>query len=212
MNPPSICHLQSPILMKAGVPNYFENKGKFVYKRISVYDASTTDLLSDAPEIVAFISKGLNYGSVLVHCQRGVSRSSTAVMFYLMNAAGMSFDNAFKTCQRRRDCVNPIPAFVAQLKEYETECKRKGLIQSNGGEVKSNQTADKKRKVAGPSRGPAPRPMVGPSVPPQEDEKDDEKIKSSSNPDIGPSLPSQKKAKIGPSLPSQQKKKENSSS
>ena len=72
----------------AGVPNYFEhNKGggmSIKYKRISVYDASTSDLLSYAEEVVNFISSGLHHGNVLVHCQRGVSRSATAVMFYLI--------------------------------------------------------------------------------------------------------------------------------
>ena len=71
----------------AGVPNYFENNKSGMaikYKRIPLYDASTSDLLSRAEEIVKFISSGLHHGSVLVHCQRGVSRSVTAVMFYLI--------------------------------------------------------------------------------------------------------------------------------
>jgi len=70
----------------AGVPNFFENNNKsnIKYKRIAVYDASTSDLLSRADEMVEFISNGLHHGSVLVHCQRGVSRSSTAVCMFLM--------------------------------------------------------------------------------------------------------------------------------
>lgn len=68
----------------AGVPNYFESNKAVKYKRISVYDASTSDLLSHADEIVNFISSGLHHGSVLVHCQRGVSRSATAVIFFLI--------------------------------------------------------------------------------------------------------------------------------
>lgn len=87
--------------IKAGVPNYFENASggggknrggcssssrgnQIQYKRISVYDASTTDMLPYADEIVNFISNGLHHGSVLVHCQRGVSRSATAVMMFLI--------------------------------------------------------------------------------------------------------------------------------
>ena len=72
--------------MVAGVPNYFENSSgsKIKYKRISVYDASTSDLLSYADEIVQFISNGLHHGSVLVHCQRGASRSATSVIMFLM--------------------------------------------------------------------------------------------------------------------------------
>jgi len=54
--------------------------------RVPVYDASTsvTDLLEAADAIVSFIAKALHHGSCLVHCQRGVSRSTTAVLFYLM--------------------------------------------------------------------------------------------------------------------------------
>ena len=69
----------------SGVPNYFENTSSTIkYKRISVYDASTSDLLPYSDEIVQFISNGLHHGSVLVHCQRGVSRSATSVIMFLM--------------------------------------------------------------------------------------------------------------------------------
>jgi hypothetical protein len=73
------------LLCQAGVPNYFA--GQFVYYRIPVYDAPTSasELLDQADEICRFIAVGLvRGGSVLVHCQRGVSRSVTAVLFYLM--------------------------------------------------------------------------------------------------------------------------------
>jgi predicted protein tyrosine phosphatase len=74
--------------IKAGVPNFFESSGRFVYKRIAVLDAPTSvsDLAERSDEIVGFIAKGLHHGSVLVHCQRGVSRSTTAVLLYLMSA------------------------------------------------------------------------------------------------------------------------------
>ena len=89
------------VSIQAGVPNYFEksnngggssgnNKGggrtTFVYKRIPIYDSSTSvsELESNANEIVNFISKGLYHGSVLVHCHQGISRSTTCVLLYLM--------------------------------------------------------------------------------------------------------------------------------
>lgn len=70
--------------IQAGVPNYFETS--FIYKRVPVYDASTSVsvLLEAADSICSFIATALCHGSVLVHCQRGVSRSVTAVLFYLM--------------------------------------------------------------------------------------------------------------------------------
>jgi hypothetical protein len=73
-------------VLKTGVPNYFESSRAYTYKRIPVLDASTSssDLLDKADEIVDFIASGLCHGSVLVHCQRGVSRSTTAVVLYLM--------------------------------------------------------------------------------------------------------------------------------
>lgn len=78
--------LDSLRLLQAGVPNYFESSGRFVYHRIPVYDAalSASDILDAADDIVSFIGKGLLRGSVLVHCERGVSRSTTAVLMYLM--------------------------------------------------------------------------------------------------------------------------------
>ncbi len=187
--------------MQAGVPNYFENKRRFTYKRIAVYDASTTNLKSYAPEIVAFISKGLNYGSVLVHCQRGVSRSATAVLFYLMHEAGMALEDALEVCRRRRDCVNPIPAFLSQLKEYELECRREGLIIQNDhgadqkviGPMAGNSKG--KRKAIGPSRGPM-------SVPNPTDDDHDGGTSKKKLRAIGPSRgPDPKQRVIGPCRP-----------
>ena len=40
------------------MPNYFERDGSFSYKRISIYDASTSDLLEYADAVVSFISAG----------------------------------------------------------------------------------------------------------------------------------------------------------
>ncbi|KAL3786036.1 hypothetical protein ACHAW5_008406 [Stephanodiscus triporus] len=50
----------------AGIPNYFENTSSSTirYKRIPVYDAATSDLLSHADEMVEFISNGLHHGGV----------------------------------------------------------------------------------------------------------------------------------------------------
>lgn len=72
-----------------GVSNYFEKtpQSPFTYMRIPIYDSemSSQDLYNVyADQIVSFISSGLYHGSVLVHCHRGISRSSTAVLFYMM--------------------------------------------------------------------------------------------------------------------------------
>jgi len=60
-------------VVSSGVPNYFEREKIFHYKRVPVYDASTSgyELLSSADAIADFIARGLHHGSVLVHCNKG---------------------------------------------------------------------------------------------------------------------------------------------
>ena len=84
-----ICPFYALRTLKAGGPNYFESqsaKRRLVYLRIPVYDtpASASDIIDAADKIISFMAKGLLRGSVLVHCNRGVSRSTTAVCLYLM--------------------------------------------------------------------------------------------------------------------------------
>jgi len=189
---------------QAGVPNYFESSKTFVYKRICVYDAPTSDLLSHADEAVKFIASGLCHGSVLVHCQQGVSRSTTCVAFYLMRKEGMTLNEAMKSIRETRPDAQPIPVFMEQLSEYETKCFALGAIQGQ---------ATKKRRIAppGPSRrplGPDFQPcntkskrqkMIGPSIGPSRSETSDPLISpnesahqlkaTQSSPDIGPSWP-----------------------
>ncbi|EEC47494.1 predicted protein [Phaeodactylum tricornutum CCAP 1055/1] len=144
--------------IKAGVPNFFESSGRFVYKRIAVLDAPTSvsDLAERSDEIVGFIAKGLHHGSVLVHCQRGVSRSTTAVLLYLMRRLGMPLSQALTLVQRRRPQAAPIPAFVTFLEEYEVGLRETGVVSS------TSSGAKRPAGAAQPSGPTAKRPLVGP--------------------------------------------------
>lgn len=154
--------------------------------------------------IVAFIASGLHYGSVLVHCQRGVSRSATAVLFYLMSKQGMKYDDALALVQRKRHVVNPIESFRSQLVKYELQCKEKGLIKDKQDGKKTDDRVregkSKKRKMMGPSIG--PQKMLknetnGSSESQSKKEgsasNNDEKLKSSKD--------NSAKRSIGPTLP-----------
>ena len=44
---------------------------------------------------------------------------------------GLSLDDGLKLLKRRRPEINPIPAFLAILREYETECRTLGFIKDN---------------------------------------------------------------------------------
>jgi protein-tyrosine phosphatase len=80
---------------EAGVPNYFEKEKTFKYLRIPIFDNKGEDiLLTHLPTAIKFIEEGKHYGSVLVHCHKGVSRSVSFVCGYLMRSCGMTLDEA----------------------------------------------------------------------------------------------------------------------
>lgn len=134
-----------------------------------------------------------------------------------MNKQGMAFDSALELCQKKRPGVEPIPAFVDQLRCYEIQCREVGLIPScstdGGGAEGQDETSEKdgsrKRKTSksssiGPSLPPSSkRRVIGPGLPDTKNNNNDnattreeclEKIdgKGSTNAKrqaIGPSLP-----------------------
>jgi len=55
-----------------------------------------------------------------VHCGKGVSRSATCIIAYLMKNKGWSMTEALKHVQKCRPIVNPNASFVAQLKEWDS--------------------------------------------------------------------------------------------
>lgn len=57
-------------------------------------------------------------GRVLVHCNAGVSRSSTLCIAYLMRMEGMTFERAFQLVKSKRECIRPNDGFLKQLKMF----------------------------------------------------------------------------------------------
>lgn len=58
-------------------------------------------------------------GRILVHCNAGVSRSSTVCIAYLMTHNRMSFDSAFGLVKSKRECIRPNDGFLKQLKQLD---------------------------------------------------------------------------------------------
>lgn len=56
---------------------------------------------------------------VLVHCAKGVSRSATIVIMFLMRGTGMTFEEALTFLRRHRNIVEPNEGFVKELKAFE---------------------------------------------------------------------------------------------
>jgi protein-tyrosine phosphatase len=63
-------------------------------------------------------------GRVLVHCACGVSRSSTLCCAYLIKHQSMSVEEAISHLRSRRHIIQPNPAFLRQLIQYneQIEC------------------------------------------------------------------------------------------
>lgn len=58
-------------------------------------------------------------GIILVHCNAGVSRSSTVCIAYLMKSGMMTFSEAYDCVKSKRECIRPNDGFLKQLKELD---------------------------------------------------------------------------------------------
>lgn len=80
------------------------------------------DLTKHFPACIDFIDEARkDGGAVLVHCVRGVSRSSALVIAYLIARAGMTFEDALALTKRARPIAKPRRGFCQQLQAYRTK-------------------------------------------------------------------------------------------
>jgi len=80
-------------------------------------DSMTQDLLPNLAALCDFIDSCRGLGSVLVHCDRGVSRSATAIIAYLMRTRRLSLDDALAFVGGKRK-IKPNDNFKEQLKVW----------------------------------------------------------------------------------------------
>lgn len=102
-------------------PNKFADKVQ--YLKVPLDDRSDEDLLTWLPKIISFvnsaISKSGSKSVVLVHCNLGRSRSSAAVIGYLMSAKKMSLIEACNFLKDCRPTARPNVGFLEQLLKFE---------------------------------------------------------------------------------------------
>lgn len=90
------------------------------YKLISCLDCPTEMIIKYFQESFEFIGNALKGGgSVFVHCGRGISRSATIVMAYLMQTRNLNVSGAFGLVSQKRPCVYPNIGFQLQLHLFE---------------------------------------------------------------------------------------------
>ncbi|XP_051936921.1 dual specificity protein phosphatase 19-like [Hippocampus zosterae] len=100
-----------------GVANAFPDR--LIYKTVQILDLPETDITSYVNECGSFIERAREQdGVVLVHCNAGVSRSSSIVTAYLMWREGLAFHEAFRQVKLARPSSRPNSGFYRQLQNY----------------------------------------------------------------------------------------------
>lgn len=133
-------------------------RGDIEYEFIQASDNAATDLKQYFHEAYEFLDS--NYtGSTLVHCQQGISRSSTICLAFLMKKMKLNFDTCFRMLRLKRNCVSPNFAFLGQLKCWETEL---GLFSCSKQQQNQNETLVSFRRpcILEPQRAASPIPVV----------------------------------------------------
>lgn len=92
----------------------------FKYLKLRVLDFPETDISQHFAQTNKFLAESLSSGArVYVHCNAGVSRSTTVVVAYIMMSQKIPVDDVLKRLKTIRPCVCPNKGFLKQLKDYE---------------------------------------------------------------------------------------------
>ena len=134
----------------AGCPSFFERELR--YLRVPIYDSPAEDAAEHFAAVLDFISSRLHHGGVLVHCNRGVSRSATFVVAHLMRTQALDPAAALELVRAARPQAEPNAAFLKQLDVLHTE-------------LEASRRRDAARLGTAPAKPPA-RVTAGPAPPP----------------------------------------------
>jgi len=108
-----------------GIPNHFENninddddnvKDKISYLKIDMLDDVTYNIIDQFNRCFEFID---SQPSVLIHCNAGISRSSTILLAYMMNKYKKPLSTCLTLVRDARACVKPNQGFQKQLEQFE---------------------------------------------------------------------------------------------
>lgn len=95
------------------------------YCRVYVDDIETEKIslfFKKAYEFIENAMEGFNAGEknvVLVHCAKGVSRSATIVIMFLMRTYELGLDEAFRFVKRHREIIEPNEGFMNELRNFQ---------------------------------------------------------------------------------------------
>ena len=95
------------------------------YCRVHVDDCATENIALYFQKAFVFIQEAMEENRrgakniILVHCARGISRSATIVLMYLMRSAGLTLEESLKFLKRNREIAEPNEGFMKALRDFE---------------------------------------------------------------------------------------------
>ncbi|CAF0982851.1 unnamed protein product [Rotaria sp. Silwood1] len=94
---------------------------KIKYLHLELEDMEDVLLKDRFEETIRFMETAFQNSSsrILVHCNLGISRSTTIILAYLMKTYNATLLEAFKFLRHRRPIVSPNVGFLRQLIDYE---------------------------------------------------------------------------------------------
>ncbi|KAL4477656.1 hypothetical protein ABPG74_002806 [Tetrahymena malaccensis] len=97
--------------------NNFENK--IQYLNVEILDEWEANLIENLDAIFKFIQKSQRQnGRILIHCYRGISRSPSVVIAYIIKNLNINENQALKYCKSRYQQAEPNASFMIQLQQY----------------------------------------------------------------------------------------------
>ncbi|UJR20651.1 hypothetical protein I4U23_023773 [Adineta vaga] len=96
---------------------------KIKYLHLQLEDMEDVQLKNRFHETIQFMTIAFENSSsrILVHCNLGISRSTTVTLAYLMKTYNATLSEAFKFVRNRRPIICPNLGFLRQLIDYEYE-------------------------------------------------------------------------------------------
>ncbi|SBS80462.1 protein tyrosine phosphatase, putative [Plasmodium ovale] len=94
------------------------NKKHFSYRTYYLNDDSNDDVFYVLLDSYYFITNTLRTNEsskILIHCNKGISRSVIIVIFFLMNKLQLNYFEAFKMVKEKRKLSNPNVNYITQL-------------------------------------------------------------------------------------------------
>eukprot|EP00127_Corallochytrium_limacisporum_P006756 Clim_evm26s235 gene=Clim_evmTU26s235 len=115
--------------MATELDNFFPEH--FTYFKVDIWDEPEADLYSHLENVCDFL-EGIKAQNkrVLVHCQRGISRSGSAVIAFAMKHYGWTYDRALAEVRGQRNVVDPNPGFEHQLRQWESQLVERGILRN----------------------------------------------------------------------------------